>query len=41
MARSAGKKTTSTKKTTVVDDRRYLCPYCDKEKKLFSIVIPE
>ena len=33
MARSAGKKTTSTKKTIVVDDRKYLCPYCDKEKK--------
>lgn len=33
MARSAGKKTTSTKKTTVVDDRKYLCPYCNKEKK--------
>ena len=32
MARSAGKKTTSTKKT-VVDDRRYLCPHCLKEKK--------
>ena len=32
MARSAGKKTTSTKKT-VVDDRKYLCPYCLKEKK--------
>lgn len=32
MARSAGKKTTSTKKT-VVDDKRYLCPYCNKEKK--------
>lgn len=32
MARSAGKKTASTKKT-VVDDRTYLCPYCDKEKK--------
>lgn len=31
MARSAGKKTTSTKK--VVDDRKYLCPYCNKEKK--------
>ena len=31
MARSAGKKTTSTKK--VVDDTRYLCPYCLKEKK--------
>jgi hypothetical protein len=33
MARSAGKKTTSTKKTTVVDDRKYLCPHCWKEKK--------
>jgi hypothetical protein len=32
MAKSAGKKTASTKKT-VVDDRTYLCPYCDKEKK--------
>ena len=32
MARSAGKKTTSTKKT-VADDRKYLCPYCNKEKK--------
>ena len=32
MARSAGKKTTSTKKT-VVDDTRYLCPHCLKEKK--------
>lgn len=32
MARSAGKKTTSTKKT-VVDDRKYLCHYCLKEKK--------
>ena len=31
MARSAGKKTTSTKK--VVDDTKYLCPYCLKEKK--------
>lgn len=31
MARSAGRKTTSTKKT--VDDRKYLCPYCNKEKK--------
>ena len=31
MARSAGKKTTSTKK--VVDDQRYLCPHCLKEKK--------
>lgn len=31
MARSAGKKTTSTKK--VVDDTRYLCPHCLKEKK--------
>ena len=34
MARSAGKKTTSTKKTTtVVDDRKYLCTHCLKEKK--------
>jgi len=32
MARSAGKKTTSTKKT-IVDDRKYLCPHCLKEKK--------
>ena len=32
MARSAGKKTTSTKKTTV-DEQRYLCHYCLKEKK--------
>lgn len=32
MARSAGKKTASTKKT-VVDERKYLCPYCDQEKK--------
>jgi hypothetical protein len=32
MARSAGKKTTSTKKA-VVDDRKYLCPHCLKEKK--------
>ena len=31
MARSAGKKTTSTKKVT--DDRKYLCPYCNTEKK--------
>ena len=31
MAKSAGKKTTSTKKT--VDDKKYLCPYCLKEKK--------
>lgn len=33
MARSAGKKTTSTKKTTVADDKKYLCPHCLKEKK--------
>ena len=33
MARSAGKKTTSTKKTTVVDEKKYLCPHCLKEKK--------
>lgn len=32
MARSAGKKTTSTKKT-VADERKYLCPHCLKEKK--------
>ena len=32
MARSAGKKTTSAKKTDA-DDRKYLCPYCMKEKK--------
>jgi hypothetical protein len=32
MAKSAGKKTTSTKKTTT-DDRKYLCPHCLKEKK--------
>ena len=31
MARSAGKKTTSTKK--VSDDQKYLCPHCLKEKK--------
>ena len=31
MARSAGKKTTST--TKAVDDKKYLCPYCLKEKK--------
>ena len=31
MARSAGKKTTSTKK--VVDEQKYLCPHCLKEKK--------
>lgn len=32
MARSAGKKTTSTKKTAA-DEKKYLCPYCMKEKK--------
>ena len=32
MARSAGKKTTSTKKTAV-DDQKFLCHYCLKEKK--------
>ena len=32
MARSAGKKTTSTKKTTT-DEQKYLCPHCLKEKK--------
>ena len=30
-ARSAGKKTTS--KKTAADDKKYLCPYCMKEKK--------
>lgn len=33
MARAAGRKTTSTKKNTGADDRKYLCPYCLKEKK--------
>lgn len=32
MARSAGKKTTSTKKTPA-DDKKYLCPHCLSEKK--------
>ena len=32
MARSAGKKTTSAKKTTT-DEQKYLCHYCNKEKK--------
>ena len=32
MARPAGKKTTTTKKTAM-DDKKYLCPYCMKEKK--------
>lgn len=32
MAKAAGKKTTSTKKTTN-DDQKYLCHYCLKEKK--------
>ena len=31
MARSAGKKTTSTK--AAADEKKYLCPYCNKEKK--------
>lgn len=31
MARSAGKKTTP--KKTAADDKKYLCPYCMKEKK--------
>lgn len=31
MARSAGKKTTSTKKP--IDEQKYLCPHCLKEKK--------
>ena len=32
MARAAGRKTTSTKKTAV-DDKKYLCQFCLKEKK--------
>ena len=32
MARSAGKRTTSTKKTAA-DEQKYLCPHCLKEKK--------
>ena len=32
MARSAGRKTTTPKKTTT-DEKKYLCPYCNKEKK--------
>ena len=32
MARPAGKKTTTTKKTAA-DEKKYLCPYCMKEKK--------
>ena len=32
MARSAGKKTTSTKKAAT-SEKTYLCPYCNKEKK--------
>ena len=32
MAKSAGKKTTTTKKSTT-SERKYLCPYCNKEKK--------
>ena len=32
MAKSAGKKTTTTKKSTA-SERKYLCPYCNKEKK--------
>lgn len=32
MARPAGRKTTTTKKTAA-DDKKYLCPYCMKEKK--------
>ena len=36
MAKGVGKKTTSTKKSSSsvnVDDKKYLCPYCNKEKK--------
>ena len=32
MARSAGKKTTTTKKSTA-SDKKYLCPYCNTNKK--------
>ena len=32
MARSAGKKTTTTKKSTT-SDKKYLCPYCNTNKK--------
>ena len=32
MAKAAGRKTTSTKKTAA-DDKKYLCPFCMKEKK--------
>ena len=38
--RSAGRKTTSTKKTAA-DDKKYLCPYCLKEKKNENISIKE
>ena len=31
-ARSAGKKAPA-KKKTAEDERKYLCPYCNKEKK--------
>lgn len=31
-AKSAGKKSPP-KKTTTADDKKYLCPYCLKEKK--------
>lgn len=33
MARAAGRKTTSTKKTSVADEKKYLCQFCLKEKK--------
>ena len=32
MARAAGRKTAS-KKTSTADDKKYLCPFCLKEKK--------
>lgn len=32
MARSAGRKTTTTKKSTT-SEKKYLCPYCNEEKK--------
>ena len=32
MARSAGKKTTTTTKKSTTSEKKYLCPYCNKEK---------
>ena len=33
MAKSAGKKTTTTNKKSAGNEKKYLCPYCNKEKK--------